>query len=1276
MRSRILVVGQDVALRARLARLLNGAGYAVELAENAAHAQRIGLKNVPLALVAQDALARQGEEMLAELRGAARRIVLIGSRTTAHRFGLDVLDAHDERALLERVAAEIEPAAADEVDEPILAFTGYTLDVAGRTLTDETRREIALTRGEFTLLNEFAQRPGRVLSRDHLLRALAGREAEPFDRSIDMLIVRLRRKIEPDPKRPRLIVTVPGSGYKFAPHVQPAEAPPPPPVVTVTPPPSRSAAADRRQVTALSAELLAAGGAALPEDPEELGAVIEAFRERAGAVVTGHGGTLAPSLHRELLAYFGYPVGLEDAAERAVRAALALGQAFARETSELAAGLGVRVGIATGLVVADAAGEIVGEAPSEAARLQALAEPGRVVIAASTQRLVGALFTYRDLGSVAVKGFDAPVRAWEVLGASPLASRSELLHEAPLAPLIGREDELDSLLRGWAQAKAGEARMVLVSGEAGIGKSRLLAALEERLADEPHRSLRYFCSPQHQQSALYPIIARWEREAGFAPGDSPAERRRKLEAILSPADLSPADVALIAGMLSVPMEEADAPGEVSPQRRKERTVAALQKRLTSLARAGPVLMLLEDVHWADPSTLELVDIYLERFGALPILLVLSSRPEFAAPWIGRPGVTLLTLSRLNRRQSAALATQAAGGRSLPPALLEGIVDQADGVPLFIEELTKAVLESGLAEARDADATPGGLLRALAVPATLQASLMARLDRVPTARRVAQVGAAIGRDFSDALLRAVAEEPAATVEQGLAALVRSGIVLARGVAPEATYSFKHALVQDAAYGSLLHADRRGLHARIVAALEAAGAELAESEPEVLAHHCTEAGQMEQAAQWWLRAGTAALRRAATAEALAQLGRGLAAVAAMPDGEARRRLELDLWIARIKALMSAEGHAATTLREAFQRAQVLCEQLDSAAQLVTVLYGQWSHAFVRGDLPEALRQARGLLAFAEARDDPVCRLIGLQSAGLTSLPMGAFGDVRRHLGEGLALFDPDKRAAYAAPVIGDPRVLMRNYLAWGLMCEGQFAACRREAAAANEEARALGQLWSLAQTLSSGAYFAVMLDSPEAGLRVLDELDKIAKEHAFVYFGAHAIAMRGWCLAVQGDAEQGGMLLRRGGDLLRKAGSFLWVPSQIRMEAEAIGASGRIAEAHARLDEALQLAIETGARWDLPEFDRARAGLFAAAGDRKAAQDALRRALAQARDLGARLFELRAATALAQSLVAEDRCGEALELLAPVLSSFAGEDAADLSVARRLMESMRAASPVSG
>ncbi len=1261
MRSRILIVASDVALRGQLARLLAGGGYAVELAESLAHAQRIGARNLALALVAADALAGTDEDAFAELHGAARKILLIGPASAAERFGVPAADAGDEAALLACVGTTLRPAADADGAAPLLRFAGYGFDVAGRSLTNGDGREVALTRGEFTLLHEFVQRPGRVLSRDHLLQVFAGREAEPFDRSVDMLIVRLRRKIEPDPKHPTLIVTVPGSGYKFAPRVQRGDAAPVD--MAAEPVPTAPLVAERRQVTVLAVELVAAAAGALPADPEELRAILDVFRSRAAAVVTQHGGTLAPSLWREALAYFGYPVGHEDAAERAIRAGLALAEDVGAEAGPLPAGLGVRAGIATGLVVADSAGEVVGEPPSAAARLTALAEPGQIVLDAGTQRLAGGLFAYRDLGLIAIKGFTAPLQAWRVLGPSPLATRSELLHAATLPPLIGREDELDLLVRAWQQAKAGQGRLVLVTGEAGIGKSRLLAALEERVADDAHVSLRYFCSPLFQDSALHPVIARWEQEARFLRGESAEARLRKLEGILAPSGLPPAEVALIAAMLSVPTGAAYPPADASPQRRRERTVAVLERRLIGLTRVQPVLMLLEDAHWADPSTIELVESGLRQLATSRALLVVSARPEFAAPWIGRPEVTALTLSRLNRRQASALAAQAAGERPLAPALLHSVVAQADGVPLFIEELTQAVLEDSAAGATDGRT-------AIAVPATLQASLMARLDRVPTARHVAQVGAAIGRDFSHELLRGVAEQPAATVDHELAELVRAGLVLVRGAPPDARYSFKHALVQDAAYATLLRAERRRLHARIVAALERGDAEGADDAPELLARHCAEAGLDAKAAAAWLRAGTAALHRAAIAEALAHLGHGLAAVAAMEEGEARRRLELDLWIARIKALMSAEGHASHHLREAFGRAQELCEQLDAASQLVTVLYGQWSHAFVRGDFAEALRQAHGLLALAETRGDAVCRLIGLLAAGLTSLPMGAYADVRSHLTQGLALFDPAQRAAYAAPVIGDPRVLMLDYLAWGLMCEGRIGKSRRAIDAAIEEARALGQVWTLAQTVSSIAFFAATLNSAEAGLRWADELRQITSEHGLAYFAASAAGLTGWCLALGGDPQQGSALLRAASNGLRDAGSLLWVPSFIRMEAEAIGWMGRIAEAHARLDEAFALAADTGAYWDLPEMHRVRGGLFVAAADASAAERALRQAVSVARTLGATLFELRAAIALAGVLAGQGRHAEAAALLAPLLDALAEEDARDVRAARTLLGTLRA------
>ncbi|MBN9507738.1 MAG: AAA family ATPase [Alphaproteobacteria bacterium] len=1261
MRSRILVVASDVALRARLARLLTGGGYAVELAESLAHAQRIGVRGLALALVAVDALTGTGDDPFAELQGAVRKVLLVGTGSAAERFGVPVVDAGDEAALLAGVGTALRPVAAEDGAAPLLRFAGYTFDIAGHSLTNGDGREIQLTRGEFALLHELVQRPGRVLSRDHLLQVLAGREAEPFDRSVDMLVVRLRRKVEPDPKHPTLIVTVPGSGYKFAPRVQCAEA-----VAEMAAEPVPGAAppvAERRQVTVLAMELVAAAAGALPDDPEELRVVLEVFHDRAAAVVTQHGGTLAPSLRREALAYFGYPVGHEDAAERAIRAGLALADDPGALAGALPAGLGVRAGIATGLVVADSAGEVVGEPPSAAARLSTLAEPGQIVLDAATQRLAGGLFAYRDLGLVAIKGFATPLQAWRVLGPSQLATRSELLHAATLPPLIGREDELDLLVRAWQQAKSGRGRLMLVTGEAGIGKSRLLAALEERVAGDAHVSLRYFCAPLFQDSALHPVIARWEQEAGFARGDSAATRLRKLEAILAPSGLPPADTALIAAMLSVPAGAGYPPPDANPQRQRERTVAVLERRLIGMTRRQPVLMLLEDAHWADPSTLDLIESGLRQLATSRALLVVSARPEFTASWIGRPEVTVLTLSRLNRRQASALAAQAAGERPLAPALLHGVVAQADGVPLFIEELTEAVLEDSAAGAAEGHA-------AIAVPATLQASLMARLDRVPTGRHVAQVGAAIGRDFSHELLRAVAEQPAATVDQGLAELVRAGLVLARGAPPDARYSFKHALVQDAAYASLLRGERRRLHARIVAVLERGDADGADDAPELLARHCAEAGLDAKAAAAWLRAGTAALHRAAIAEALAHLAHGLTAAAAMEEGEARRRLELDLWIARIKALMSAEGHASRHLHEAFRHAQDLCEQLGAASQLVTVLYGQWSHAFVRGDFAEALRQAHGLLALADTRGDTVCRLIGLLAAGLTSLPMGAYADVRGHLTQGLALFDPQQRAAYAAPVIGDPRVLMLDYLAWGLMCEGRIGESRRAIETAIAEARALGQVWTLAQSLSSAAFFAATLDSAEAGLRWAEELRQIANEHGLAYFAASAAGLVGWCLALRGEPQQGCALLRKAGDGLRDAGSLLWVPSFIRMEAEAIGAMGRIEDAHARLDEAFALAADTGAYWDLPELHRVRGGLFAAAADPGAAERALRQAVSSAQTLGAKLFELRAAIVLAGVLAGQGRHAEAAALLLPPLDALADEDARDLRAARTLLGTLRA------
>ena len=578
MRSRIMVIGRDVGWRARLAQLLNAHDYRVEIAESVAHACRIGFKGIALAIVVPDGLGPAGQGLLHQLRAAVGKVLLIGPPGDNRDRRADLIDVSDEVGVLARVAEALVPAGEPEAPEPVLHFGGYRLDLGGHSLIDQAGKDVRLTHGEFGLLRLFVQRAGRVLSRDQLLRLLAGRDAETFDRSIDMQIVRLRRKIEPDPKPPTLIVTVPGSGYKFAAKVRQAEA-------TALAEPAAAglvaspAAGERRYVTALAAEVLAAEGTMLPDDPEELRVLVDPWRRYAAAIVARHGGAVAGSRLCEVLGYFGYPVAQEHAVERALHAALAMARRSPEGDMSLPACLAVRIGVASGLIAADTNGELLGEAPGEATRLQHFAESGQVIIAASTRRLAGDLFAYRDLGPLAVKGVAGPLPAWQVLGPSSLGSRSEALYATAVTPLVGRGEELNILLRAWQQAKSGEGRLVLLCGEPGIGKSRLLAALEEELAAEPHASLRYFCSPLRQESALHPIVMRWEQEAGFAHGDTAEERLHKLETIVAPVGLPSEDVVLIASMLSVPTVSRYQQPKLTPQQRKERTFVALLRRL-------------------------------------------------------------------------------------------------------------------------------------------------------------------------------------------------------------------------------------------------------------------------------------------------------------------------------------------------------------------------------------------------------------------------------------------------------------------------------------------------------------------------------------------------------------------------------------------------------------------------------------------------------------------------------------------------------------------------
>src|SRR6202050_5571254 len=711
-------------------------------------------------------------------------------------------------------------------------------------------------------------------------------------------------------------------------------APSAPPSTALTEPKPQDSA-ERRQVTVMFSDLVGSTALSARLDPEDLREVVAAYQKCVAETVQRFGGFVAKYMGDGVLVYFGYPQAHEDDAERAVRAGLDLIGAVAALAAPVS--LKTRVGIATGLVVVGdliGSGEaqergIVGETPNLAARLQGIAEPNMVALADRTRRLLGNLFELEDLGGKDLKGIAGPVRAWAALRASSAEGPFEALHTTDLTALVGREEELELLLRRWSRAKTGEGQVVLLSGEGGIGKSRLTAALLEHLATEPHTRLRYFCSPQHTDSALYPIIGQMERAAGLGYDDKPQAKLDKLDAVLAPTSTSPEDVALFAEMLSLPNDGRYPALALTPQQRRQRTLEALTAQVAGLASQQPLLMIFEDAHWTDPTSLEAFGRTVDRIKTVPVLIIVTFRPEFNPPWVGQSGVTSVTLNRLGEREAGALIARLVGNKELPADVMAEIVERTDGIPLFVEEMTKAVLEAeGEGEARrTVAAVPSP---ALAVPASLHASLMARLDRLGPAKDAAQIGAAIGREFSHALLGAVMRKPEPEFQSAVDRLIAAGLLFRQGVPPHATYLFKHALVRDAAYGTLLREPRRSLHACIAEALESQFADIAENQPELLARHCTEAGLIEKAAGLWSKAGQRSLARSALVEATEQLTRALGQIATLPATPALRREQIKLQVALANALMHVKGYAAPESKAAIERARLFIAQAEALGE----------------------------------------------------------------------------------------------------------------------------------------------------------------------------------------------------------------------------------------------------------------------------------------------------------------------------------------------------------
>jgi class 3 adenylate cyclase/predicted ATPase len=1020
-------------------------------------------------------------------------------------------------------------------------------------------------------------------------------------------------------------------------------------------------AAERRQLTVMFCDLVGSTPLSTRFDPEELREEIRAYQNAVSGVVARYDGFVAKYMGDGVLAYFGYPRAHEDDAERAVRAGLEIAAAVMSLETRGTERLAVRIGIATGLVVVgDLVGEgsaqeqaVVGETPNLAARLQALAEPGQIVLAGVTRRLIGDLFRLRDLGRQAVKGFAEPVEAFAVEGIAVTESRFEAARRG-ITDLVGRAAESALLRDRLREAWAGAGQIVLLSGEAGIGKSRLAAQLAAEVASEPHTRLRYQCSPYHRDSVLHPFVVQLGRAARLAPEDPAETQLDKLEAILAPVRIAET-APLFASLLSIPTGECYPPLALSAAQQRRLTLAALLDQLEALAREKPVLTLFEDAHWADPTSLEVLDLTVERVRALPVLVLITFRPDYEAPWTGLSHVTSIALDRLAPAEVETLAERVAG-RPLPPEVTAQIVAKTDGVPLFVEELTKAVLEGGLLVAGPQGWRLDGPLPRFAIPATLQDSLAARLDRLAPVKEIAQIGAAIGREFSYPLLRAVAGRDELALRAALVQLEEAELLFRSGAPPDARYTFKHALVQDTAYETLLKSRRQILHRRIADVLRGEFPAVAAAEPELVAHHLTQAGLDEPAIEWWGKAGDQALRRSAFKEAAAHLGRAieladrLAATApSAATASNRQRLQISLG----NALIWAKGHHAPETSAAFVRARELVSREEDASERFSAYYGLWVGHLTRCEPAPMREMAELFLREATARPDSPEALVGHRISGTTCFYFADFAGAHQHFQKTVELYDHARHGDFANRFGQDPRAAAEIFDALTFWVLGRIdeALCLAEGALADAESAAHAP--TMAFALLQAALLGLFRYNPEAVATHSQAFADIVSRHDLpVHWVGFAIFLQGWAKWSDGAEESRVVEMRRGLAINREQGFVWFLPS---LEAALAEAEARAGEADAglrRLEDALAEAEHTEQRWYEAETHRIRAEILLKRepANTAAAEQSLQAAIAIAQSQKARSFELRAALSLAKLYHAANRDADAHAVLAPAVEGF--------------------------
>jgi class 3 adenylate cyclase/predicted ATPase len=1050
-----------------------------------------------------------------------------------------------------------------------------------------------------------------------------------------------------------------------------------------TPTPRPEDRAERRQVTVMFSDLVGSTALSARMDPEDLREVISSYQKCVSGTVQRFGGFAAKYMGDGVLIYFGYPQAHEDDAERAVRAGLELVSAVGDLKTHVL--LQTRVGIATGLVVVgDLIGSgasqeqaIVGETPNLAARLQGVAEPNSVVIAENTRKLLGKLFELEDLGAQDLKGIAGPVRAWRALRPSSVESRFDALHATGLTELVGREEELDLLLRRWSKAKSGEGQVVLLSGEPGIGKSRLTAALLERIAAEPHIRLRYFCSPQHTDSALYPIISRVERAAQFAREDTAQAKLDKLDTHLALCFTARKDAALISEMLSLPNDGRYPKLGLEPQQQRQKMLEALTAQIDALSRSNPLVMIFEDVHWIDPTSLEVLGRTVDRLRTLGVLLIITHRPEFEPPWIGRPYVTALNLNRLGERQIVVLIDRVTGNKSLPESVRLDIIERTDGIPLFVEEMTKAVLEAeseGDARKTASSVSPS----ASAVPASLHASLMARLDRLGPAKGLAQTGAAIGREFSHALLAAVVDKPEAELKLALDRLEDAGLLFRQGVPPHATYLFKHALVQDAAYGTLLREPRRALHARIAETLEAQFAEIAENQPELLARHCTEAGLLTKAVELWGKAGLRSLERSALVEAVEQLRRALDQIEPLAADAVSRRERLKLQVAVIAPLIHVKGYASEETKSAVESAHRLIEEAENLSDppedpllLFYVLYASVIAHQIAFDGNAFRDGAAHFLALAKQREASIPIMVGHRLTANSLLLTGSIVEGRAHFDQAIASYNPLEHRRFVTRFGQDIRVSGLAYRSIALWMLGYPTAALTDVGSAMKDAREIGQAATLMFALQVTFVPLLLCGKYTAADAQLGELIALATEKDTLYWKAEGMLDKGCLLVATGKPSEAIDAITSWIAPFRSTGATWFIPTYLLFLASGHAALGNFNDAQGSIDDAFSAIDATKERWFEAEAHRV-AGEIALQfpqADEAKAEENFDRAITVAREQQAKSFELRAAMSLARLWRDQGKVQEAGELLAPVYGWFTeGFDTRDLKEAKALLEEL--------